>query len=236
MQLHYSRRLFKQTLFQQSRRPHLQVQEAICYTPETCVMCQLWRAACGKGRPHPQCGLPTFLLIYHKWNFQWLAGMSPIYQITSKWHLLAHYSSLEAWPLKALTVSIQGSKWHVMVMDAGALATRNICPWSDMASSSCILVQSWKTKKKKPVEIQWSQTSGQWAGLSFETDLSNRSKVVQRHRREPGRKKLLGVIEKDPKAPTAANWNSTCCMGYPGAVIRENLFERLCLEMFYFPL
>lgn len=76
MQLHYSRRLFKQTLFQQSRRPHLQVQEAICYTPKTCVMCQLWRAACGKGRPHPQCGLPTFLLIDHKWNFQWLAGTS----------------------------------------------------------------------------------------------------------------------------------------------------------------
>lgn len=140
MQLHYSRRLFKQTLFQQSRRPHLQVQEAICYTPETCVMCQLWRAACGKGRPHPQCGLPTFLLIYHKWNFQWLAGTSPSYQITSKRHLLAHYSSLEAWPVKSLTVSIQGSKWHVMVMNAGALATRNICPWSDMASSSCILV------------------------------------------------------------------------------------------------
>lgn len=107
MQLHYSRRLFKQTLFQQSRRPHLQVQEGICYTPETCVMCQLWRAACGKGRPHPQCGLPTFLLIYHKWNFQWLAGTSPSYQITSKRHLLAHYSSLEAWPLKSLTVSIQ---------------------------------------------------------------------------------------------------------------------------------
>lgn len=90
MRLHFSRRLFKQTLFQQSRRPHLQVQEAICYTPETCVMCQLWRAACGKGRPYPQRGLPTFLLIYHKWDFQWLAGKSPSSQIISKWHLLAH--------------------------------------------------------------------------------------------------------------------------------------------------
>lgn len=85
----FSRRLFKQMLFQQSTfRPHLQVQEAICYAPETCVMCQLWRAARGKGRPYLQCKLQTFLLIYHKWDFQWLAYTFPIHQIISKWHYL----------------------------------------------------------------------------------------------------------------------------------------------------
>lgn len=148
MWLRFSRRLFKQTLFQPSTRPHLQVQEAICYTPETCVMCQLWRPACGKAGAQPQCGLLTFLLIYHRGDFQWLAGKSPSYQIISKWHLLAHSSSQEAWSLKALAVSIEGSKQNVTVMNAGALAA-DICPWPDMASffNFGLIMKNWKKKK-----------------------------------------------------------------------------------------
>lgn len=65
----------------------------------------------------PSMWAPAFLLIYHKWDFQWLAGKSPRYQIISKWHLLAHSSSLEAWPLKALSPSkgANGMSWWRML-------------------------------------------------------------------------------------------------------------------------
>lgn len=137
-----SRRLFKQMLVQQSTfRPHLQVQEAICYAPETCVMCQLWRAARGKGRPYLQCKLQTFLLIYHKWDFQWLASKFPIHQIISKWHYLLTSFPLKLGLWKALPASCKGSRHHVdHVMNAGALATGNVCCRPDMASPSFISV------------------------------------------------------------------------------------------------
>lgn len=124
----FSRRLLKQMLFQQSTlKPHLQVQEAICCAPETCVMCQLWRAARGKGRLYLQCRLQTFLLIYHKWDFQWLACSFPIHQIISKWHY-----SLKSFPLKPgfwkdLSAPCKGGRHHVnCTMNAGTLAIGNV--------------------------------------------------------------------------------------------------------------
>lgn len=101
-------------------RPHWQVQEAICDAPETCVMCQLWRAACGKGSPHLPCGLQAFPLIPHKWDAQWLAGTPPIHQIASKRHPLGAELSLESRPLESTACPSEGSRHHVEhVMSAG---------------------------------------------------------------------------------------------------------------------